>query len=74
MYDGSLVLGASKGAIEGSGIGGLGVGTLLQDLREAYLHNYGGLEENERDTSAKWFDTQLEAMATKAQQLDSADQ
>jgi hypothetical protein len=35
--DGAGISGASHGNIEGGGVGGAGVGTLLSDLREAYL-------------------------------------
>ena len=35
--DGAGITGASRGNIEGGGVGGAGVGTLLFDLREAYL-------------------------------------
>lgn len=35
--DGAGISGASHGNIEGGGVGGEGVGTLLSDLREAYL-------------------------------------
>lgn len=54
--------GASHGNIEGSGVGGLGIGTLLQDLREQYLELFGGTGKH-RDATAKQFDAQLRDMA-----------
>ena len=66
--------GASKGDIQGGGIGGLGVGTLLQDLREAYLHDYDGLGADKRDKIAKQFDSQLQNLALKALQLELDEQ
>lgn len=42
LLDGSAVLGASHGRIEGSGMRGAGQGTLLQDLRDKYLTVGGG--------------------------------
>lgn len=66
--------GASKGEITGSGIGGLGAGTLLQDLREAYLEDFGGIGD-ERDRCAEDFDAKLDRLAAIArasrQQQDS---
>ena len=47
-----------------------GIGTLLQDLRETYLHVYGGVGESERDRVAKQFDYQLTALVSRAQQLE----
>ena len=74
LLDGSFVAGASKGDIQGGGIGGLGVGTLLQDLREAYLHDYDGLGADKRDKIAKQYDSQLQDLALKALQLDEQDE
>lgn len=37
----------------------------LQDLREAYLEDFGGLGE-ERDTTGDWFDARLQELATCA--------
>ncbi|BDA48677.1 Ankyrin repeat and BTB/POZ domain-containing protein 1 [Coccomyxa sp. Obi] len=69
IFDGSHVLGASRGDIVGSGIGGLGIGTILQDLREAFLEDYGGIGE-ERDRSGDWFDARLQEVATCAFERD----
>lgn len=69
LLDGQGVLGASKGNIVGSGLGGAGVGTLLQDLREAYLQDYGGSEyQGQRDARAKQFDQRLEILAFRSRQ------
>lgn len=65
LLDGSDIVGASKGKIEGSGVGGSGVGTVLQDLREAYLEDFGGLGL-QRDRCATQFDTSLDQMAARA--------
>ncbi|CAK0738830.1 hypothetical protein CVIRNUC_001099 [Coccomyxa viridis] len=65
LFDGSHVAGPSRGRIEGSGLGGAGIGTILQDLREAYLEDFGGLGE-ERDTTGDWFDARLQELATCA--------
>lgn len=62
LLDGSNVPGASKGNIEGGGASGLGLGTVLQDLRETYLELFGGTGK-ERDQAAKVFDVQLRAVA-----------
>lgn len=62
ILDGSSVSGASHGNIEGSGVGGLGIGTLLQDLREQYLELFGGTGKH-RDAAAKQFDAQLRDIA-----------
>ncbi|KAK9821294.1 hypothetical protein WJX81_002004 [Elliptochloris bilobata] len=56
------ITGASHGNIEGGGIGGAGVGTLLFDLREAYLEDRGGAGEM-RDTCAAHFDVGTEDAA-----------
>lgn len=63
LLDGSYVLGASKGSIIGGGVGGAGIGTILQDLREAYLQDCG---EAERDKLAKEFDSRLETLAARS--------
>ena len=65
ILDGSTVVGASHGNIEGSGLGGLGIGTLLQDLREQYLELFGGTGKF-RDAAAKQFDAQLVHIAASA--------
>ncbi|KAL3139201.1 hypothetical protein ABBQ32_005972 [Trebouxia sp. C0010 RCD-2024] len=65
ILDGSSVTGASHGNIEGSGVGGLGIGTLLQDLREQYLEMFGGTGKH-RDAAAKQFDAQLRYLAASA--------
>ena len=65
ILDGSKVSGASHGNIEGSGVGGLGIGTLLQDLREQFLEMFGGTGKN-RDRAAKVFDAQLRDIAASA--------
>ncbi|CAL5223847.1 g6430 [Coccomyxa viridis] len=65
IFDGSHIAGPSRGRIEGSGIGGAGIGTILQDLREAYLEDFGGLGE-ERDQTGDWFDARLQELATCA--------
>ena len=62
LLDGSNIPGASKGNIEGGGATGLGLGTVLQDLRETYLEMFGGTGK-ERDQAAKLFDAQLRAIA-----------
>lgn len=62
LLDGSNVPGASKGNIEGGGASGLGLGTVLQDLRETYLALFGGAGK-ERDQAARVFDAQLTAIA-----------
>eukprot|EP00884_Botryococcus_braunii_P013836 jgi/Botrbrau1/22453/Bobra.0091s0055.1 len=65
ILDGSHVGGASRGNIEGGGLGGAGVGTLLQDLREAYLEADGiGLAL--RDARAAAFDRRLQEVAQRA--------
>ncbi len=69
IFDGSHVLGASRGDIVGSGIGGLGIGTILQDLREAFLEDFGGAGE-ERDRSGDLFDARLQEVATCAFERD----
>lgn len=69
IFDGSHVLGASRGDIVGSGIGGLGVGTILQDLHEAFLEDYGGVGEK-RDHIGDWFDARLQEIATCAFECD----
>jgi len=66
ILDGSSVGGASHGKIEGSGVGGLGIGTLLQDLRETFLEMFGGTGKH-RDRAAKLFDAQLRDIATAGQ-------
>eukprot|EP00803_Ostreobium_quekettii_P005245 evm.model.scf_13EXC.1 EVM.evm.TU.scf_13EXC.1 scf_13EXC:58203-61583(+) len=58
LLDGSGVPGASRGCVEGGGLGGLGMGTLLQDLREKYLE-ISGAEGSNRDEVAGRFDTRL---------------
>lgn len=60
--DGSNIVGPSKGNIEGSGASGLGLGTVLQDLRETYLELFGGTGK-QRDQFARLFDAQLGAIA-----------
>ena len=73
LLDGSSILGASKGSIVGGGIGGAGIGTILQDLREAYLQDFGGSEGLKlRDKRAKEFDQRLEILAARSLQEDSA--
>lgn len=62
LLDGSSIPGASKGNIEGGGATGLGLGTVLQDLRETYLEMFGGTGKA-RDQAAKVFDAQLSAVA-----------
>ncbi|KAL0047428.1 hypothetical protein WJX82_003178 [Trebouxia sp. C0006] len=62
ILDGSSIGGASHGKIEGSGVGGLGIGTLLQDLRETFLEMFGGTGKH-RDRAAKMFDAQLRDIA-----------
>ncbi len=37
----------------------------MQDLREAYLEDFGGLGE-ERDRTGDWFDARLQELATCA--------
>ncbi len=37
----------------------------MQDLREAYLEDFGGLGE-ERDQTGDWFDARLQELATCA--------
>ncbi len=69
IFDGSHVPGASRGDIVGSGIGGLGIGTILQDLREAFLEDYGGIGE-ERDRTGDWFDARLQEVAPCAFERD----
>ena len=71
LLDGSFVLGASKGDIVGGGLGGVGVGTLLQDLREAYLQDFSGVSGQERDKSASYFDAQLNTFALRVRKLES---
>ena len=66
ILDGSSIGGASHGKIEGSGVGGLGIGTLLQDLRETFLEMFGGTGRH-RDQAAKLFDAQLRDIATAGQ-------
>jgi hypothetical protein len=66
ILDGSNIGGASHGKIEGSGVGGLGIGTLLQDLRETFLEMFGGTGKH-RDRAAKLFDAQLRDIATAGQ-------
>ncbi|DBA71696.1 TPA: hypothetical protein ACH3X2_001145 [Trebouxia sp. C0005] len=66
ILDGSSIGGASHGKIEGSGVGGLGIGTLLQDLRETFLEMFGGTGKH-RDRAAKLFDAQLRDIATAGQ-------
>jgi hypothetical protein len=66
ILDGSSIGGASHGKIEGSGVGGLGIGTLLQDLRETFLEMFGGTGKH-RDRAAKFFDAQLRDIATAGQ-------
>ncbi|DBA84084.1 hypothetical protein WJX77_009279 [Trebouxia sp. C0004] len=66
ILDGSSIGGASHGKIEGSGVGGLGIGTLLQDLRETFLEMFGGTGKH-RDRAAKLFDAQLRDIATACQ-------
>ncbi len=55
------VQGASRGNIEGGGVGGLGMGSLLQDLREKYLEmtvDQGGTGAG-RDMVARMLDLRL---------------
>lgn len=68
LLDGSNISGASHGKIEGSGVGGLGIGTLLQDLRETYLEMFGGTGKH-RDRAAKLFDAKLRDIAANASDL-----
>ena len=71
MLDGSNILGASRGSIVGGGVGGAGIGTLLQDLREAYLQDHGGLSGvDSRDQCAKEFDHRLEHLAARSLQVN----
>lgn len=53
------IAGPSGGNIEGGGVSGLGKGTVLQDLREAYLEGKYG---DTRDAQAARFDEQLLAL------------
>ncbi|KAK9830010.1 hypothetical protein WJX72_009170 [[Myrmecia] bisecta] len=71
LLDGSRVLGASRGNITGGGLGGLGIGTVLQDLRETYLEAYGGTGV-QRDACAARFDRRLLAISRTALQHSSA--
>ena len=71
LLDGSNITGASRGKIEGSGATGLGMGSLLQDLREAYLERFGGTGQG-RDAVARHFDVRLQALAARAQAAESA--
>eukprot|EP00891_Asterochloris_glomerata_P001536 jgi/Astpho2/1536/Aster-x1014 len=71
LLDGSNIAGASRGKIEGSGATGLGIGSLLQDLREAYLERFGGTGQG-RDAVARHFDARLQALAARAQAAESA--
>lgn len=71
MLDGSGIAGASRGDIEGGGVGGLGVGTLLQDFREAYLEAHGG-SSADRDKHATKFDDRLLEIARTALPADAA--
>lgn len=48
--------GRSAGNIEGGNVAGLGRGTLLQDLRDAYLE---GTSSTTRDADAARFDEQV---------------
>lgn len=48
--------GRSAGNIEGGNIGGVGRGTILQDLRDAYLEGKAGAT---RDANAVQFDEQV---------------
>ena len=48
--------GRSAGNIEGGNVAGLGRGTLLQDLRDAYLEN---TSSTTRDADAAKFDEQV---------------
>lgn len=60
----------------GGGIGGAGVGTILQDLREAYLHDQDYAESvwgSQRDKLAKEFDQRLATLAARSLQEDLAD-
>ena len=65
ILDGSRISGASHGKIEGSGVTGLGIGTLLQDLREQFLEMFGGTGKH-RDRAAKVFDARLRDIAANA--------
>ena len=49
-------------------MGGLGIGTLLQDLREQYLELFGGSGKH-RDAVAKQFDAQLNDIAGSTETL-----
>ena len=71
LLDGSNIAGASRGKIEGSGATGVGIGSLLQDLREAYLERFGGTGQG-RDAVARHFDVRLQALAARAQAAESA--
>jgi len=56
VEDADDIAGASGGNIEGGGVSGLGRGTILQDMREAYLESTFGAT---RDAQASKFDEQL---------------
>lgn len=64
IFDGSNVAGASLGNIVGSGVGGEGIGTIIQDLREAYLEDFGG-SGHSRDLCATSFDERLLEIAQR---------
>ena len=73
LLDGSAILGASKGDIVGGGVGGAGVGTILQDLREAYLQDFSESQwGDQRDKVAKEFDRRLSMLAVRSVQNDIA--
>lgn len=63
--DTAAVAGASGGNIEGGGVGGLGAGTLLQDLREAYLEHVPVAGVKGRDEKASLFDQRLAQIAAQ---------
>lgn len=66
--DAAAVAGASGGNIEGGGISGIGAGTLLQDLREAYLEHVVVAGDLGRDEKAALFDQHLKQIAAQGRQ------
>jgi len=64
-WDVVTVAGASGGNIEGGGVGGLGFGTLLQDLRESYLEHAKAEPGAGRDQKAALFDKRLQQIAAQ---------